>query len=379
MNRIYIYLTKKVLVSSGIILFSITLLLFLLQSLRFLDLITNRGFSIITVLYISYLTFAGIWIEVIPFALVIAIIFTWNAIINNQELIIIQATGITPIKTYLSVITIGLGFSIATFFLAFYLVPNSYTKYQQLRTNFSENYNIKIFEAEKFVRVNENTNFYIKKIDGNHLTAIFIYSYNPSNNKENFIYAEEGYVDFDSGKITMLLNAVNIQEVSSNNSITFLQLDKYIFDIDTNQKSKTYQRSSPREYNLSNLINLRNTPYIASLKTSSPAQYAKHIKAIRIEVIKRINVVIFPLLLSIVASYFFSIRQYKRLGNIKPIFQTVAVGSILKIITILVLSFDTYAMLLLPIILSTAIGILMLLRLVYPPNIKQINDSKFIA
>jgi lipopolysaccharide export LptBFGC system permease protein LptF len=353
--------------------------MFLLQSLRFLDWVTNRGFSILTVLYISYLTFAGIWVEVIPFALVIAIIFTWNNIINNQELIIIQATGVKPIKIYLSVITMGIFFCIATFFLTFYLVPSSYAKYSKLRANFPTNYNIKIFEAEKFVRVNENTNFYIKEIAGNHLTSIFIYYYNPANQKENFIYAEDGYVDIDGGKITMLLNVVNIQELSSNNSVAFLQLDKYIFDINTNQKITAYQKNSPREYTLRDFLNLKNVPFLAALKISSPANHARHIQAIRGEIIKRINVVMFPLLLSIVSAYFFSIRQYKRLGNIKPIFQTLVVGSLLKIISILVLSFDSYFILSLPIILSLILGIAMILRIIYPPSLKQISSYKIFT
>ncbi|MDR0485049.1 MAG: LptF/LptG family permease [Alphaproteobacteria bacterium] len=379
MNNIYRYLTKKILVSSSIILFAIILLLFLLQSLRFLDWVTNRGFSIFTVLYISYLTFAGILLDVIPFALLIAIIFTWNNIINNQELTIIQATGTTPLRTYSSVISAGIIFSIITFILAFSLVPNSYYKYQQLRSNFSENYNIKIFEAEKFVKVNENTNFYIKNISGNKLTSIFIYSYNPSNNKENFIYAEEGYVDFDDGKITMLLNTVNIQEVSHDNTISFLQLDRYIFDININKKLHDYQKNAPREYTLKDLLNLDNIPYIASLKIQDTTAYNKHFREIIKEVIKKINIVLFPLFLSVVASYFFSIRQFKRLGNIKPILQTILLVALFKILAIVVLSFDSYLIMSLPIILLLIIIMIMLIRIIYPPNLKQINNYKFIA
>ena len=380
MDNIYKYLVKKVVVSSVIILFAVTLLLFLLQSLRFLDWITNRGFSIFAVLYVSSLTFAGIWLEVIPFAVIIAVVFTWNAIINNQELIIIQATGATPIKTYSSIITVGVIFSFITCYLAFSLIPNSYYRYQELRSNFANNYNMKIFEPEKFVKVNGYTHFYIKKITGNKLSSIFIYSHNIKNNKENFIYAEEGYVDFNDGKITMLLDSVNIEELTPTGTVNFLQLDKYIFDIDTTKSYEQYVKSAPREFNISDLINIDAISRVAKLKNyEDKTEYNNIITAIKKELVKKINVILFPLFLSIVASYFFSIRQFKRLGNIKPILQTVIVGAGFKILGIITLSFESYFILFLPIILYFTIGGLMILRIIYPPNLKQISEYKFFA
>ena len=83
--------------------------------------------------------------------------------------------------------------------------------------------------------------------------------------------------------------------------------------------------------------------------------------------------------LSIVASYFFSIRQFKRLGNTKPILQTIVAGASFKILGIISLSFDTYIILFLPMILYTIIGGLMLLRIAYPPSLKKISTYKFFA
>lgn len=379
MDIIYKYLVKKILISSGIILFAITLLLFLLQSLKFLDWITNRGFSILTVLYVSSLTFGGIWLEVIPFAIIIAVIFTWNTIINNQELTIIQASGITPIKTYSSIITVGLIFSVITCYLAFALIPNSYYKYQEFRNNLTNNYNMKIFEPEKFVKVNAYTHFYIKKITGNKLISIFIYSYNYKTNKENFIYAEEGYVDFNSNKITMLLDSVSIQELTSEGAVKFLELDKYIFDIDTAKNYVEYIKNGAREFNTRDLLDIDKIPYVFQLKNNNTQEYNKMIVTIKKEIIKKVNVIFFPLFLSIVASYFFSIRQFKRLGNVKPILQTIVAGASFKILGIISLSFDAYIILFLPLILYIIIGVLMILRIIYPPNLKQISKYKFFA
>lgn len=379
MDKIDKYLIKKIMISTAIILFAITLLLFLLQSLKFLDLITNKGFSIFTVLYISSLTFASIWLEVIPFAIVIAVVFTWNSIISSQELIIIQATGATPFRIYRSVLIIGIIFSLITTYLAFSLIPDSYYAYQKLKRNFSTNYNMKIFEAERFVRVNEYTNFYIEKITGNKLYSIFIYSYNVNSNKENFIYAEEGYVDFSGGKVTMLLDSVNIQELSPNNSVTFLQLDKYIFDVDTNKDKVIYIKKHTREYNIKDLLNIEDIPYISNLKTTNKTLYEEEIEGINKELIKRINVIFFPLFLSIVASYFFSIRQFKRAGNIKPILQTIIVGASLKVISIITVSMWTYSAILLPIEIYAILGTLMLLRIIFPPSLKRISTYKLIA
>ncbi len=367
MHKIHLYLAKKIGTYSLIVLFVMTLLLFLSQSIRSLDLITNKGITVSTVMYITYLYFLSVWTQALPFSLLIGLIFTWNNLNNNQELIIIQAVGTSPIKIFGSGIIIGILVTIISFFLSFELVPNSNYEYKQFKENIYQNYNINALESGKFIQISDTTTFYVKNITGNKLVSILIYSKNYQNNGDIFIYAENGYIDFDKKKIVFLLNSVNIQEISNKGSITFLQLDKYIFDF-SGKSSNEIIRNDPKMYNIRNLLNNNLEIIKASFSTSIDNQ-TKEMAKIQKELIKRLNIILFPLFISIITSYFFTIKKFSRTGSIKPIIYTLLLSISFKILTLLSESTENIWLLLMPAIILLICISYMLYKIIRPPRL----------
>ena len=112
MNKIQLYLFKKTIVPIILIVVSITLLLILLNSLTFIDLVLNRGFSVTILLKRIALNLPTTWIQILPFSLLFGWIFALNNLNHTSEMYIIKATGFSPWNISKVLIYMGLFVSI---------------------------------------------------------------------------------------------------------------------------------------------------------------------------------------------------------------------------------------------------------------------------
>ncbi len=68
----------------------------LAQSLRLIDLIVNRGLSIDVFLYLAVLILPRFLDIVLPIGVFIAVLFTFNRLTAESELVVMRAAGLSP-------------------------------------------------------------------------------------------------------------------------------------------------------------------------------------------------------------------------------------------------------------------------------------------
>src|SRR5690349_12039968 len=74
---------------------SLTGIIWLTQVLRFLDFILNRGLSLGDFLYLTGLMLPSLLLILMPIALAIAVIYTYNKLTVESELIVLNAVGVS--------------------------------------------------------------------------------------------------------------------------------------------------------------------------------------------------------------------------------------------------------------------------------------------
>src|SRR5436305_2938681 len=70
--------------------------IWLAQSLRLIDLIVNRGLSVDVFLYLAVLILPRFLDIVLPIGLFISVLFTFNRLITESELVVMRAAGLGP-------------------------------------------------------------------------------------------------------------------------------------------------------------------------------------------------------------------------------------------------------------------------------------------
>src|SRR5689334_4716350 len=122
MNRLDRYIFWQCLTMMVFVTAALTAAIWLAQSLRLIDLIVNRGLSIELFLYLALLILPRFLDIVLPIAVFIAILFTYNKLIGESEIIVMRAAGMSQLQLakpamILALLATALGFALSTYLL----------------------------------------------------------------------------------------------------------------------------------------------------------------------------------------------------------------------------------------------------------------------
>ena len=85
------YVLGQLLVGMILVTAGLTCVIWLSQSLKFVEMIVNRGLSVGTFIFMTGLLLPNFLLIILPIALFTVIVFTYSKLINDRELVIMRA------------------------------------------------------------------------------------------------------------------------------------------------------------------------------------------------------------------------------------------------------------------------------------------------
>ncbi|MGH7059390.1 MAG: LptF/LptG family permease, partial [Stellaceae bacterium] len=105
----------------------------LAQSLRLIDLIVNRGLSIEVFLYLAVLILPRFLDIVLPIGVFIAVLFAFNRLTAESELVVMRSAGLSPLALAKPVLLLaGIAF-LVLMSLSLYFLPMSNRAFKDLQ------------------------------------------------------------------------------------------------------------------------------------------------------------------------------------------------------------------------------------------------------
>lgn len=227
---------------------SLTCIVWLSQSLRFVDMIVNRGLSLGV-----FLKFAGLLIPnllqlILPIALFFATLFTYNRLLLDQEITILRSCGQSPRQMAKPVMTLVLFVVIFNYILGIWLMPASYRNFKDLQFDIRNNYASTLLQEGVFTDVADKITVYIRerKRDGD-LGGILLYdSREPG--KEVTIIADHGRLIKTPQGPNVVVEQGNRQELNKKTGkLNTLYFDEYTVDLTTYNETTGARWREPRE------------------------------------------------------------------------------------------------------------------------------------
>src|SRR5512135_2693496 len=96
MNRINIYVFRHLAVAAGVAVSVLVFAIWLTQSLRLLQVIVDGGAPVSMFLKLVVLAMPEFLITVLPIGFVAAVIFTYNRLLMDSEIVVMRAVGMGP-------------------------------------------------------------------------------------------------------------------------------------------------------------------------------------------------------------------------------------------------------------------------------------------
>jgi lipopolysaccharide export system permease protein len=125
MGSIGRYIFRTTLGAFLVVLASVTMLMWMTQALRNVDLMTNQGQTILVFVGITGLIIPLLVLLIAPIALMIAVGYTLNKLSTDSELIVMNAAGMAPWRIFKPFLAVGIVVSLVVAAISMYVSPKS--------------------------------------------------------------------------------------------------------------------------------------------------------------------------------------------------------------------------------------------------------------
>jgi lipopolysaccharide export system permease protein len=150
LSRIEFYIFKQLALAALLITLSLTAIVWLSQSLRFVDFIINRGLGLWTFLHLAFLTLPNMLPVILPFAVFTAVLFVYNRLGSDSELAAMRAGGLSPRSLSRPALMFALLVTLFSYSLTIYFGPAAYTAFRDLQFRLRSDFSMTLLEEGVF-------------------------------------------------------------------------------------------------------------------------------------------------------------------------------------------------------------------------------------
>lgn len=238
-----------------LVLFITLSMIWLTQSLRFIELITSKGIDFLSFMKIIMFLVLPMAYICIPISVLIALIIVVHSMNNDNEIIIIKNAGISNLQIFRAFCVSIVVISLLHYLISFYLLPYSYKSFKEYQFLLKEHFIASAFEEGVFnTKINNITVYTKEKSDSGTYKGIVIYDNRTANSPVTYI-AQIGKIYQDGDNTNFLLvNGSRQNENLAKKTITIAKFDSYYFNMRMDS-SETMRHIDPNELNIFELLN----------------------------------------------------------------------------------------------------------------------------
>ena len=201
--------------------FVLTGLVWLSRSLQYIDLIINKGLSVLSYFWFVSLIAPKILAFLLPLISFAAISYSYHKLKIDSELIIMESAGLSKLKLMFPALLFGFLIALSVLLIETKISPENYKKFKSFQSNLRNNFVISALQEGEFHSPFSNITVYIDELSNDGTVKNILIHDTRNKNIENTILAKKGIIS-------------NINEIPS---IKVFNGSRYIFYLDTNQTS----------------------------------------------------------------------------------------------------------------------------------------------
>jgi lipopolysaccharide export system permease protein len=212
-----IYIGRQVVLLLTVITFGLTFVIWLTQTVRFLDLIINRGLPLTTALYLLSLLVPELLIILLPAALFIATLFVYWRLGADSELVVLRSAGMSPWQIARPALAMALVVTAMGYWLCLSLSPHANRAFGALTNELRNDFSQVLLQAGVFTEATPGLTVYTRArtADGA-LAGVVVYDQRPGQ-PQTIYTAARGLITGGSEGPAIVLEDGTLQQRQSKN------------------------------------------------------------------------------------------------------------------------------------------------------------------
>jgi lipopolysaccharide export system permease protein len=215
-----------------IILFSLTMVIWVTHAMRDIDLMTNQGQTILVFVGITSLIIPQLVLIIAPIALMIAIAHTLNKLATDSEIIVMNAAGMSPWRLFRAFLAAAIVVSVGVAILAAYVSPNCIRDLRRWAADVRADLVTNIVQPGRFSTIERGLTFHIRERQPNgSLLGIFVDDLRDPNERATFLAEQGEIVKNDRGTFLVLKDGSVQRHPTDQQDPTIVVFQSYAFDL----------------------------------------------------------------------------------------------------------------------------------------------------
>lgn len=234
----------------------LTLAVWLSQSLRFMDFIVNRGLPLTDFLMFVGLLAPGFLGLVLPIAAFCAVVFVYNKLGNESELVVMRAAGLSQFQLAKPALILAVGVVLIAYAISLYALPATFRAFKDLQYEMRHDVSTVLLQEGAFSTLSDDITVYVRERGPEgELHGILIHDSREAEEPVTMMATRGALIRTQASPRILLVDG-NRQEVDPETGrLSMLYFDRYTVELDDVSRSAEGRWRQPKERFLPALLN----------------------------------------------------------------------------------------------------------------------------
>ncbi len=226
------YLFKNLLIATVFVAITLAAVIFLTQSLRFLELVIDSGASATAFWVLTMLALPRFFEIILPIALMAATVFVYNKLTMDSELIVMKGAGISPMTLARPALAMAVLTTLVLWVMTMWLGPVSLSNMHKMRQVIKAQYSTLLFREGVFNAVTPGLTVFIRGKSEGEMRGIMIHDSREENERPSTVLAKRGViVATDEGQQVLVYDGSRQSINAQTGALERLDFDRYSIDL----------------------------------------------------------------------------------------------------------------------------------------------------
>ena len=254
MKILNVYIFKQSFIGFLLVCFSLLAMLWLTQSLRFVEMVTRQGLPVYLFAEMTSLLMPRVFNILSPVAAFVTVLFVYNRLIADRELVVMQSAGISPWQNSKAAIFLGILMALFNVFVMNWGIPWSESKFRDLEWRVKNNLTQMVFREGEFTSLRNGITVFIDKHeDDGSVSGIFVSDESKPNLKVTLTAEKGRIIQTEKGPRILFINGVRQEMNTKDYKFSTLSFSRYSAEFN-NMESRKKKDQTVREKSVFELL-----------------------------------------------------------------------------------------------------------------------------
>ena len=269
MSSITLYIFRQLVIGTILVSIALAFIVWLTQSLQFLQFVINKGLDIGTWLKLTTLLLPWFVSVILPTASFFVVLFIYNKLTLDRELVVVQSAGVSRLGLAAPALLSAFIFTIIGYALTLFIVPETFRSFKELQWSIRNDVSQILLREGAFNQLAKELTVYVRSRGQNgELLGILVHDTRDAP-KNVTLMAERGIVVTNNNQPRILLANGSRQELElGSGELSVLYFDSYSLDFGSLSRTTEDRFADNRERDTFELLRASESDGISSINVS---------------------------------------------------------------------------------------------------------------